>query len=62
MCIPLPGHCLLSSTGAVLAVTIVHSKKSTEAKQRARLQKVLVKGAELHKERGQVLEITMRIE
>ncbi|CAL1166045.1 unnamed protein product [Cladocopium goreaui] len=43
------GHCLLSSTGAVLAVTIVHSKKSTEAKQRARLEKVLVKGAELHK-------------
>jgi hypothetical protein len=46
----------------VLAVTIVHSKKSTEAKQRARLEKVLVKGAELHKEREQVLEITMRIE
>lgn len=43
------GHCLLSPTGAVLAVTIVHSKKSTEAKQRARLEKVLVKGAELHK-------------
>ena len=45
----------------MLAVTIVHSKKSTEAKQRARLEKVLVKGAELHKE-GQVLEITRRSE
>ena len=60
VCFP-PGHCLLSPTGAVLAVTIVHSKKSTEAKQRARLEKVLVKGAELHKE-GQVLEITRRSE
>eukprot|EP00435_Cladocopium_sp_Y103_P050835 s1596_g15.t1 len=43
------GHCLLSPRGAVLAVTIVHSQKSTEANQRARLEKVLVKGAELHK-------------
>ena len=53
-----PGHCLLSPRGAVLAVTIVHSKKSTEAKQRVRLEKVLVTGAELHKESHQVPEIS----
>ena len=43
-----PGHSLLSPTGAVLAVTMVHSPKSKLAAQRARLEQVLIEGAELH--------------
>ncbi|CAE7744031.1 unnamed protein product [Symbiodinium necroappetens] len=43
-----PGHSLLSRSGAVLAVTMVHSQKSTLPAQRARLERVLVEGAKLH--------------
>ena len=39
---------LLSRSGAVLAVTMVHSQKSTLPAQRARLERVLVEGAKLH--------------
>ena len=39
---------LLCRSGAVLAVTMVHSQKSTLPAQRALLERVLVKGAKLH--------------
>ena len=43
-----PGHSLLSQSGAVVAVTLVHSQKSSLQSQRALLEEVLIKGAELH--------------
>ena len=43
-----PGHSLLSPSGAVLAVTMVHSQTSSLRAQRRRLERVLVEGAQLH--------------
>ena len=43
------GRCLLSPSGAVLAVTIVYSRQSTLQMQSRRLERILLDGAKRHK-------------